>query len=98
MLASASYDHTIRVWDVARGEMIAILEGHTNRINSVHFSPADSILASGSDDQTIRLWRAPVRRDVPQDFLNQLHFDGVQLRFVDTKPNLYETESIRTKE
>ena len=35
---------------------IATLEGHTERVNSVAFSPDRTTLASGSDDATIKLW------------------------------------------
>jgi predicted NACHT family NTPase/tRNA A-37 threonylcarbamoyl transferase component Bud32 len=34
-----------------------ILEGHTDVIRSIAFSPDGSLLASGSDDNTIRIWR-----------------------------------------
>src|SRR5215831_14136229 len=32
--------------------------GHTNRVSSMFFSPDGQLLASGSADQTIKLWRA----------------------------------------
>ena len=54
MLASGSWDDTIRLWDVATGAPLRTLEGHTSDVNSVSFSPDGSMLASGSWD--IRLW------------------------------------------
>ncbi|MDE2741759.1 MAG: hypothetical protein OXI58_09240 [Gemmatimonadota bacterium] len=59
ILASGSYDATIRLWDAHTGELKNTLEGHnTWAILSVAFSPDGGILASGSYDATIRLWDA----------------------------------------
>ena len=54
-LASAGEDHTIKIWSL-RNDTVITLEGHTNQINSVAFSPNGQILASGSDDWTFKLW------------------------------------------
>jgi len=56
MIASASEDQTIRLWNVSSSRCIQILQGHTNWVRSVAFSPDGKLLVSGSDDQSIRLW------------------------------------------
>ncbi len=56
LLASGSYDHTIRLWHVETGELQKTLEGHRDHVTSVSFSPNGELLASGSYDHTIRLW------------------------------------------
>ncbi|MFQ6021194.1 MAG: protein kinase [Acidiferrobacterales bacterium] len=61
-LASASYDRTIRLWNVATGTLHRILRGHDRGINSVAYSTDGKWLASAGDDGTVRLWDASTGR------------------------------------
>ncbi len=44
------------MWDVQTGECQLTLEGHSDGVNSLVFSPDGSRVASGSDDRTVRVW------------------------------------------
>jgi len=56
LVASASYDKTVRLWDPATGELCRILEGHSDWVHAVVFSPDGKLVASASQDKTVRLW------------------------------------------
>ena len=49
-------DQTVRLWSVSTGQCLRVLQGYTNRVWSVAFSPDSKTLAGGSEDGTIKLW------------------------------------------
>jgi len=56
LLASGSWDGTVRLWDVRRRVPLAVGKGHTDWVSAVAFSPDGRLLASGSRDGTAKLW------------------------------------------
>ena len=66
-LVSGFQDGTVRLWDVETQTEMAKLEGHTDRVASVSFSPGGDLLASaggGWGDLTVRLWDAATQTEV----------------------------------
>eukprot|EP00741_Cyanophora_paradoxa_P017350 tig00020961_g16760.t1 len=57
LLASASWDASVRVWDLAAGECVATLRAPGDKpVNAVAWSPDGLALATGAWDGCIRLW------------------------------------------
>eukprot|EP01083_Nonionella_stella_P131565 399794_1 len=56
VIVSASWDHTVRVWNVTNCTLRTTLTGHTGYINAVTVSPDGSLCASGGKDGTAMLW------------------------------------------
>ncbi|KAI1434401.1 quinon protein alcohol dehydrogenase-like superfamily [Xylaria sp. CBS 124048] len=54
MLATGSYDATIKIWNMEKGEVVRTLQGHTMGIRALQFD--DRMLVSGSLDGTVKIW------------------------------------------
>jgi WD40 repeat protein len=59
-LASGSLDGTLRLWDVATGETMRVIDTRrqAKKINWIHFTPDGQTLATGDGVLRIHLWRA----------------------------------------
>ncbi|XP_058124835.1 WD repeat-containing protein 26 homolog [Anopheles ziemanni] len=56
-VASGSEDNKVYIWHIRREEPLATLIGHTRTVNCVSWNPVyPSLLASASDDGTVRIW------------------------------------------
>lgn len=57
LLASASNDRTVRVWDVKSGKLAAAFRGHSRQMKNVAFVNNGTVAAGGwGGDDAVRLW------------------------------------------
>jgi WD40 repeat protein len=56
LVASASGDDTVRLWDTGTGSCRSTLEGQSDLVSAVAFSLDGKLVASASYDNTVRLW------------------------------------------
>ena len=74
LLATASLDSTIRVWDVSNGSLVRILEGPSGEIEWCEWHTKADIVLAGAADGTCWMWDAS-RGDCMQVFAG--HEDSV---------------------
>ena len=66
MLASASEDRTIHLWDSETGQVRHQLSGHADWVYSVAWSPDSKRLASGGADSRVLIWSAETGQQLTQ--------------------------------
>lgn len=81
ILATGSYDSTIKIWDIHSGEELRTLRGHSSGVRALQFD--DTKLISGSLDCTLKIWNWATGECVrsysqPQGIIG-LHFDSAIL-------------------
>ena len=61
ILATASWDGTVKLWNINTGTLLQTLESHTDQVFDVSFSPNGKLIATASADRTIKLWKMQAR-------------------------------------
>lgn len=56
LLASASSDCSIRLWDTASRTLVGRVPAHNEQIRTIDFRADGKVLISGGDDGVIKLW------------------------------------------
>ncbi|CAI9262251.1 unnamed protein product [Lactuca saligna] len=55
-IASSNFEGLVQIWDVTQNQVSAEMREHERRVWSVDFSVDPTLLASGSDDGSVKLW------------------------------------------
>ncbi|XP_006832388.1 PREDICTED: notchless protein homolog 1 [Chrysochloris asiatica] len=56
LVASASFDKSIKLWDGRTGKYLASLRGHVAAVYQIAWSADSRLLVSGSSDSTLKVW------------------------------------------
>lgn len=56
VVASASFDKSIKLWDGRTGKYLASLRGHVAAVYQIAWSADSRLLVSGSSDSTLKVW------------------------------------------
>ena len=54
--ASASFDKTIKIWDINKFEVVQTLEGHNSNVICILYHSSNCLI-SCSSDHTIKIWK-----------------------------------------
>jgi WD40 repeat protein len=74
-LVTASWDKTLRIWDVQNGTLVGEpFEGHQSSVYSVAVSPDDKRIASGGMDETVIIWDVNSRQMVFNPLVKHAHW------------------------
>lgn len=74
-VVSASWDNTLRLWDIETAQTIRRFKGHENAVMSVAVSDDNRVILSGSMDKTIRAWNRDA--DLRANITNGGHTEAV---------------------
>lgn len=62
IIASASFDKSIKLWDGRTGKFLATLRGHVQAVYMVAWSADSRLIVSGSADSTLKVWNMKTKK------------------------------------
>uniref|UniRef100_A0A8U7P7B9 Notchless protein homolog 1 n=1 Tax=Corvus moneduloides TaxID=1196302 RepID=A0A8U7P7B9_CORMO len=62
IIASASFDKSIKLWDGRTGKYLTSLRGHVSAVYQIAWSADSRLLVSGSSDSTLKVWDAKTKK------------------------------------
>ncbi len=68
LIASASDDKTVQVWNASTGKLVSSYIGHTGPVYAVAWSPDGEEIASSSADGTVQIWDSATGEQIGNPF------------------------------
>nr|XP_006010313.1 PREDICTED: notchless protein homolog 1 [Latimeria chalumnae] len=62
IIASASFDKSVKLWDGKTGKYLASLRGHVSAVYQIAWSADSRLLVSGSSDSTLKVWDVKTKK------------------------------------
>ncbi|CAK1551169.1 unnamed protein product [Leptosia nina] len=62
VIASASFDKSVKLWEAATGKFITTLRGHVQAVYMVAWSADSRLLLSSSADSTLKVWNMKTKK------------------------------------
>jgi len=82
LIASASFDKSVKLWDGKTGKFLTTLRGHVQRVYQIAWSADSRLLCSGSADSTLKVWDMKQRK-----LMNDLPGHADEVYAVDWSPD-----------
>lgn len=62
LIASASFDKSVKLWDGTTGKFLAAFRGHVSSVYQVAWSADSRLMCSGSSDSTLKVWNLKTKK------------------------------------